>query len=196
MPEDTNKLDSFIKQIMDDARSESASILAAVDTDRGKAMEDAEREYRAEAERFVQSETARARAESGRAMSKKLLDDKRYLFQYRQKLSGELTEIVKGRLEAFAHTAEYSGQLVRLLQKALGLFGNAPMTVYLRQSDMPLAEELFRAFPDAALSFVEGNIELGGLICACPKRRLSADLTFDARLADISSRYSELFELQ
>jgi len=195
MAEEIKKLDAFIKEIMNDARSESESILAAVDTDRGRAMEDAEKEYRAEAERFVQSESARARAESGRAISGKLMDNKRSLFQYRQKLTDELTEDVKSRLEAYTQTPDYVKHLEGLLGKALKLFNYAPVTVYMRPVDLETIRRAGRALPRTGLTMKEGAFELGGLICECPERRLRADLTFDTRLAEIRSRYSELFEL-
>ena len=194
MPEDMRKLDIFIKTVMSDARSESEAILAAVDTDRSEAMSEAEKEYRAEADSYIQGELARAQSESGKAISRKLLDNKRALYQYRRKLAEELTEEVKRRLGEYTLTPDYGKRLEKLLRAALDRFGGAPVKVYLRPSDTGWTEQMRAAFPEADLTFEEGGFVLGGMICECAGLRLRADLTFDARLDEISARYSELFE--
>ena len=194
MPDDTKKLDSFIKEIMSDAKNESESILASVERDRRRALESARNEYRVEAESFYQSEIIRIRAESGRAISQKLMDNKRVLHQYRQEQTDELTKDVIRKLEAYTQTPEYIDHLHKLLGSALAQFHYEPVVVYLRPADVAMAAQVGQALPRAGITFEEGAIQLGGLICECPKRRLRADLTFDSRLAEISSRYSELFE--
>lgn len=196
MPEEITKLDAFIKVIMNDAKSESEAILSEVDANRGLALESAKKEYQDEADRYFQSELSRAKAESGRAVSKKLLENKRSLFHYRQKLGDELTEDVKNRIGEYTLTPEYGQRLEKLLQQALAQFHGSQVKVFLRPGDLILAQQ-FAKIPDYEnVAFEEGDIELGGLICECPSQRLRADLTFDTRLAEISSRYSELFELE
>ncbi|MCL1804675.1 MAG: V-type ATP synthase subunit E family protein [Clostridiales bacterium] len=196
MPDEAKKLDTFIKEIMNDARSGSESILAAVEADRSCAMAEAEREYRAEADRFVRDGAARARAESGRRISRKLMENKRALHQYRQELSAELTEDVKARLRAYTQTPEYLTRLESLLHEVLEQFDYESVTVYLRPIDLELIRQMGKALPRAGLTFEEGAFELGGLICECPGRRLRSDLTFDLKLEELSSRYSELFALE
>jgi vacuolar-type H+-ATPase subunit E/Vma4 len=194
MPDDQRKLDAFIKEIISDADRERDRIRADYRARMDEAIEEAKLTYCAEAERYFQNEMTRVRAESGRAISKKLMGDKHALFLYRQKLTDELSEDVKKRIDAYTRTPEYMIHLEKLFYTALEQFHFEPVVVYLRPVDLQTTTQIGKALPKDGITLKEGAFTLGGLICECPGRHLMLDLTFDAKFADISARYSELLE--
>jgi vacuolar-type H+-ATPase subunit E/Vma4 len=195
VPEDPKKLESFITMLVNDARSESDRIRADNRTRLTEAIAEAKLEFAAQAERHIQSGLAQARAESGRAISKKLVDDKQRLFLYRKKLTDELLDDVRRRIEAYARTPEYFIQLGAFLRTAMEQFEYEPVVVYLRPEDIQTMAQIGQALPGSGISIEAGTFVLGGLICECPGRHLMLDMTFDAKFAEISARHSEFEEL-
>ncbi len=124
-------------------------------------------------------------------------ENRRRLLEQRQVWADETAAKVTARVRDYTAGPEYPGRLAALLASALDVLGRGgPVTVYLRREDMALAGELQMTAKGAALSFMEGEFGLGGLIAASPKLGRRVDLSFDTALEAARDRFGELAGLE
>ena len=188
MPDMKKKLDRFTAAILAQATQETERTLDDVRRRRDEAYSAAEDQVLREAYQYIHREVARIKSESGRGVSKHMLDNKRKLYLRREQMAQET-------FEAFTKTPAYLSRLRALLDEALAtLSGSAEVQVFLRAEDLPLAQPLQASCGGARrLTFREGGFQLGGLVAESEQLGLRVDSSFDSAAGELSGHFAELF---
>ena len=196
MPEMTKKLDRFTAAILAEATAETERTLDDLKKKRAAALDQAEDRILLEAFHYIKNEVAAIRAETGRSVSRHMLDNKRALYLRREEISQEVFGLVRGRLETYTAAPAYAERLAGLYRQALDtLKGADDVRVYLRPADLPLAGGLRRAVPGREAEFEAGDFTLGGLVAESAGLGLRVDATFDNAMEELSGHFAELFGL-
>lgn len=196
MPELKQKLDRFTAAILSQATAEARQALDEVTAKRDKAYRDAEDHILTEVYRYIHGEVERVKSESGREVSRHMLENKHKLYLRREEIAREVFSAVADRIAAYTATQEYAARLNTLFHEALTALGGAEdVTVFLRPADMARAGELAASAPEVHIHFEEGSFALGGLIAQSLELGLYLDSTFDTALAELNGHFAELFGL-
>lgn len=196
MPEQTEKLLHFTQAVLDSATRESETLRRQLAQDRAEALSDARAQAREASRAYFDREAARIRAEAGREVSLRLMENKRQVYLRRKEIGQEVFDRVRERIEAFTASPEYPERLRALLVRALGqLKGAEQVTVYLRREDMHYTEALERWVGPVAVTWEEGDFSLGGLTIRCPELGQRVDCSYDSQLAELSGHFAETFGL-
>ena len=195
MPDMKMKLDRFTAAILAQATQETERTLDDVRRRRDEAYSAAEDQVLREAYQYIHREVARIKSESGRGVSKHMLDNKRKLYLRREQMAQETFALVREKIEAFTKTPAYLSRLRALLDEALAtLSGSAEVQVFLRAEDLPLAQPLQASCGGARrLTFREGGFQLGGLVAESEQLGLRVDSSFDSAAGELSGHFAELF---
>lgn len=194
MPEKNQKLDRFTAKILAEAAAESRRAMEEVEHRRELRLQQAEDEVLKEAYEYIHTEVARIQSESGRGLSRHMLDNKRTLALRRAEMAEEIFARVREKITAFTRTPAYTDRLTALLAEALErLPGAREVRVTLRKEDMGLQGTLAAAAPAVRLTFEAGDFHLGGLVVDAPELGLRVDSSFDSAAEDLSGRFAELF---
>lgn len=194
MPLNSQKLDRFLYQILEDAQLESQTIEARNEARRKAYLENAENEILAEVFNYIRSKASTIRNESGRAISRKILENKHALFQTRQKIKDDVLGEVRDRVIQFTETPDYAHALSEMVRSARKKLGDGPLQVTLRKADLHYVHQLLREQADgfAQITFSEGTFTLGGLVAESTEKNLLCDWTYDAALDEITDHFSEI----
>ena len=196
MPELSQKLDRFTATILAQATAEAKRALDEVKARREEAYSAAEDQILAEVYRYIRSEVGRIKSESGRAVSRHMLENKRRLYLRREEIAHEVFAAVREKITAYTATDDYAARLGALFHEALRtLNGAEDVTVCLRAADMGRAADLAEAAPEVLVRFEEGSFVLGGLIAESQELGLYLDSTFDTALEELDGHFAELFGL-
>ena len=194
MPEQLRKLDRFTAAILSEAAEEAEQTLETVKKKHDAAYSDAEKKIALEAYHYVHDEASRIRVESGRRVSRHMLDNKKTLYLRRGEIAAEVFEGVRARIEKFTQTPAYFNRLEELCRESMDILGGADdAKVLLRGEDADFARELAENFP--AVRFGEGEFSLGGLMAASESLGLFIDSTYDTAMEELSGHFAELFGL-
>ena len=186
MPELKQKLDRFTAAILSQATAEARQALDEVTAKRDKAYRDSEDRILTEVYRYIHGEVERIKSESGREVSRHMLENKHKLYLRREEIAREVFSAVADRIAAYN----------ALFHAALTAHGGAEdVTVFLRPADMARAGELAASAPEVHIHFEEGSFALGGLIAQSLELGLYLDSTFDTALAELNGHFAELFGL-
>lgn len=190
------KLEHFTSAIEADARSESEKILEDIRREMDSAMVAAEDDILNETFRYIKNEVARERTNSGRSVSRRMMDNKNALNARREEMSGQVMQKVTARLNDYVKTEEYFKGLVESARSILNEFNHAETVLYIRKSDESLAGKLKDALKGESFTVKTGDFELGGLMGACLATHMQIDETFDTKFSELRGRFAELFGLQ
>lgn len=197
MAEANSSFSRFSQIVLNDASRERSRILEDVETRRKTALREAEYTAAAAMRQTIQDETVRLEAESGRTISRHMLENNRRIATRREAISEEVFAAVRERLHQWNQTPEYREALGKLYCRAFEELGNPwDAVIYLRQEDLHLDSELARLLPGRHVEFREGPITLGGLIMDCHSKMLRVDLSYDTALDDLNGHFAELFGLR
>ena len=156
----------------------------------------AEARIKRETDAELQARSSEIKAETGRAISRRLLENKRAIASRREEMAKEVFAKVREKLLAFTETEAYLPHLKRLYREAFAALGNPfDGVILLRPEDMKYARELAAELPGRHVTFQEGSFSLGGLIVDCHSRLLRADQSYDTALGDLDGHFAELFGL-
>lgn len=162
MPELKQKLDRFTAAILSQATAEARQALDEVTAKRDKAYRDSEDRILTEVYRYIHGEVERIKSESGREVSRHMLENKHKLYLRREEIAREVFSAVADRIAAYTATQEYAARLNTLFHEALTALGGAEdVTVFLRPADMARAGELAASAPEVHIHFEEGFIRPG-----------------------------------
>lgn len=189
MPHIDEKIERFTKAITSGAVADSQAILEEVRRQRESSLATAEDEALNDAYQYIKNEISRIRTESGRQVSRKLMDNKRILYARRAELSEAVLRDVQEKLAAYVKQPAYAGHLTQLILEALSSFGDAPTVVSLRPEDMALVPQIEKQLAGRPVTFVEGHFRLGGMTAECPSRQQQINQTFDANWEDWKTRF-------
>ena len=197
MPDRNEKLTRFRQIILEDAKQERKNLLLKVSTERKARLQGEETRLKRETDAKVQAKTGEIYAESGRMISRKLLEDKRTVASRREEMAQELFAAVREKLLAFTETEDYLPHLKSLYVEAFAALGNPyDGVIWLRPQDMKYAKELAASLPGRHVTFQEGEFLLGGLIVDCHSRLQRADQSYDTALGDLDGHFAEMFGMR
>lgn len=195
MPNINQKLDRFTATILSAASEETERSMQEMRALRDAALQDAEDKVLLEAYQYIHSEVGRIKGESGRLVSRRMLDNKRALALRREEIAQEVLGLVGKKIAAFTATPAYRDRLEGLLREALErLDGAADLQLFLRPDDMALAERLRPLLP-AGSTLVPATFRMGGLIAQSQQLGLRVDSSFDSEAQALSGHFAELFGL-
>lgn len=196
MPDINEKIDIFSQIVLKDAAKERDALLEQVARERQKRLAEAEAKIKHETDLRVQVRASSISGESGRTLSKKLLEEKRIIATRREEIAKEVFQSVREKILEFTKTEEYLPHLKKLYVEAFSALGNPyDGVIWLRQEDLPFSRELAAALPGRHVTFQAGSFKLGGLIVDCHSKLLRADQTYDTALGDLDGHFAELFGL-
>ncbi|MDP4108621.1 MAG: V-type ATP synthase subunit E [Bacillota bacterium] len=188
------KLERFTSAILSDATKVCDNIRQEIDAEYTRALSEAENEILAEAFKYIKEEIAKIKAAEGKRLSKKLLEVKRTLFLRRSEIANNIFDELKGRIEAYTKTPEYTDNLISLSRKASGMLpGCGDVTVYMRSADMHRAEQIRSALSGYEVKFEEGGFYLGGIIFECKEKHIRIDESYDLAIAERYEHFTEMF---
>lgn len=196
MPDMTEKLDRFTAKILAEASAETQRAMDEVQQQRDRALRKAEDQVLREAYHYIRHEVARIKAEAGRSVSRRMLENQRALYLRREEMAQETFALVRARISAFTRTPAYGNRLAELLKDALGqLPGAEDVQVFLRAEDEGWIPQLTRAAGGRKLDFQRGEFRMGGLVARSPSLGLRVDASFDSAAEELSGHFAELFGL-
>lgn len=188
------KLERFASAILAEATAETDRTLAELAQQRDAAYASGEDKVLAEAYRYIHGEVGRIKTETGRMVSRHMMEDKRALYLRRDEIAAQVFARVRARIAAYTAQDEYPRRMRSILTDALAaLPGCREARLYLRAADAALGATL--THPDVKLEVREGDFLLGGLILEAPHLGKRVDATFDSTLEDLSGRFAEVFGL-
>lgn len=188
-----NKLDVFVRAIMDESTAEVNDILQQMETQHKQAIAAAKVSLEQEAERYKAAKISEIHARENRRINTRMTENKQKLLQFREACAKEDYQQVQDRLKAFTQEPAYPEHLKRLLERALRLLSrDSKADVFLRPEDMRFADELKRAVPDYNLTFRPGHLHSGGLQLVCYDRGMRVDMSFDSALGDLVGHFAEI----
>lgn len=196
MPDINEKLDIFKQIVLDDAARERDALLQEVAQVRQKRLTEAEAQIKRETELKVLARASVISGESGRALSRKILEEKRIIATRREEIAREVFQAVREKILEFTKTEEYLPHLKKLYVEAFSALGNPyDGVILLREEDLKYSRELAAALPGRHVTFQAGTFTLGGLIVDCHSKLLRADQSYDTALGDLDGHFAELFGL-
>ena len=196
MPEQTEKLLHFTEEVLRNATQQSEQMKQELDEARAAALAEAKIEAKDAARVYYDREAARIRAESGREVSRHLMDSKRKIYLRRKEITQEVFQKVSERIAAFTATPDYYEHMEQMLRTAMKqLPGATSVVVQLRSEDMPFATKLAAALAPVQVECQEGAFSLGGFIVHSSQLGLRVDCSFDNRLEELAGHFAESFGL-
>jgi vacuolar-type H+-ATPase subunit E/Vma4 len=196
MPDINEKLDIFKQIVLDDAASERDALIGEVTAATAERLAQAEAQIKRETEAKVQAQASAISGESGREISRKLLQNKRIIATRREEIAHEVFALVREKLLAFTQTPDYLEHLKALYVEAFSSLGNPyDGVILLREEDLQYSKALAATLPGRHVTFQAGSFKLGGLIVDCHSKLLRADQSYDTALGDLDGHFAELFGL-
>lgn len=196
MPEQTEKLLHFTEEVLRNAAQQSEQMKRELNQAKAAALAEAKIDAKDAARAYYDREAARIRAESGREVSRHLMDSKRKIYLRRKEITQEVFQQVCERIAAFTAGESYYTHMEAMLRRALELLpGAQAVTVQLRGEDMPFAPKLSAALAPVQVECQEGAFSLGGFIVHSSQLGLRVDCSFDNRLEELARHFAESFGL-
>lgn len=190
------KLDRFAAAIVAEASADTQQALAVLTEKRSAAYAAAEEQILNEVYHHIHSEVGRIKSETGRNISRHMLENKRALYLRRETISEEVFGKVRERIGTYTDSPAYRIRLAAILVNALAALGNpGTARVFLRVKDAHLADALAASRPGVTLTFFDGDFALGGLVADAPALGKRVDATFDSEIEQLSGCFAELFGL-
>lgn len=196
MPEQTEKLLHFTEEVVRNAAQQSEQMKKELDEARTAALAEAKIEAKDAARAYYDKEAARIRAESGREVSRHLMESKRQIYLRRKEITQEVFHKVCERIAVFTAGETYYAHVEAMLRRAMELLSGAKsVTVQLRAEDMAFAPKLSAALAPVQVECQEGAFSLGGFIVQSSQPGLRVDCSFDNRLEELAGHFAESFGL-
>ena len=196
MPEQTEKLLHFTEEVLRNATQQSEQMKHELDEARAAALAEAKIEAKDAARVYYDREAARIRAESGREVSRHLMESKRQIYLRRKEITQEVFQKVCERIAAFTASPDYYQHMEQMLRCAMEqLPGAKSVVVQLRAEDMAFAPKLSAALAPVQVGCQEGTFSLGGFIVHSSQLGLRVDCSFDNRLEELAGHFAESFGL-
>ena len=190
------KLDRFTATILAEATAETERAITALKQKKTEELSAAEDRILLETYNYIHGEVSRIKAEAGRRISARMLENKRAVCLRRDEIAREVFDAVREKIAAYTADPAYADRLRALLQEALHvLTGAEDVRVYLRPADRLHAAALAASAPELHLTFLDGTFSLGGLVAESPSLGLRCDSSFDSALEALEGHFAELFGL-
>ncbi|WP_458862712.1 V-type ATP synthase subunit E [Acidaminobacterium chupaoyuni] len=198
---DTNgdKLEHFRSVILNDADAQSKEILRQIEEEIRRRVDVASKKLKEENERYIREEAARIKAEAGRKVSQKMMEDKRDLFIRRGEVARKIANDVIGRLKRWVETPEYGEYLHLAVKNCFKQLpeGEDAVIISCRPQDLAKVEEILaRGHKRPYTVAQKESIRLGGIRLECPSKKVAVDHTLDSAFEETKGHIAEYIGLR
>lgn len=177
----------FSNAIISDAEKKRSDYMQKLKKDNEELIKNKEIEYKAEYEKRIADECAKADNEYGLAISKKRNELKRGLIMRRSEMFDEVFDEVTANISAYAETDEYRKNLVSEFEAAVDGLGEGALECAARECDISALKASAKA-ANVTFAEPEGAI-LGGFTLRNRAANLFADCTLDAKIAEQKEQF-------
>lgn len=177
----------FSNAIISDAEKKRSNYMQKLKKDNEELIKNKEIEYKAEYEKRIADECAKADNEYGLAISKKRNELKRGLIMRRSEMFDEVFDEVTANISAYAETDEYRKNLVSEFEAAVDGLGEGALECAARECDISALKASAKA-ANVTFAEPEGAI-LGGFTLRNRAANLFADCTLDAKIAEQKEQF-------
>ena len=189
MPKQYDKLSNFIQTIMEDVTRESQETIAKSDAEYQNRISEASDRCLADSYSFIKERISTIQMQAGQAISKKVLDNNRQIFQTRQEMKREILQLLHQKLEEYTTSDSYRKSLGTLTKTLYDSLKSQHITVFLRSQDMPLAPDIAALQPGYITVVPSDTITVGGVVGIAENNKRRIDASFDAMLRDIDEQF-------
>ena len=177
----------FSNAIISDAEKKRSNYMQKLKKDNEELIKNKEIEYKAEYEKRIADECAKADNEYGLAISKKRNELKRGLIMRRSEMFDEVFDEVTVNISAYAETDEYRKNLVSEFETAVDGIGKGALECTARECDISTLKASAKA-ANVTFAEPEGAI-LGGFTLRNRAANLFTDCTLDAKIAEQKEQF-------
>lgn len=132
----------------------------------------------------VQSKATHLRLESVKTIARDRLEAHRALLSHRTEKTAEVFAQVRSRLLEYAATLEYQNEALTRADAIKDEYDHTASTVFVRESDMALAEQIVKRLGNTAQIKTDPKIRIGGFKLRNSKAHILVDETLDERLEE------------
>ena len=177
----------FSNAIISDAEKKRSNYMQKLKKDNEELIKNKEIEYKAEYEKHIADECAKADNEYGLAISKKRNELKRGLIMRRSEMFDEVFAAVTANISAYAETDEYRKNIVSEFETAVDGIGKGALECAARECDISTLKASAKA-ANVTFAEPEGAI-LGGFTLRNRAANLFTDCTLDAKIAEQKEQF-------
>lgn len=182
------KLKHFEETSLEQAKSESMTMLREHKASLQKLVEEHKRMKKRQAELQLQTETVSLKRERNKALSKQQLELKRQIKKRQESLKDKLFVEVKTMLEEYMDTPAYQELLIRQIRNILKYAAGSPVTIYIDPADSSKLSSL-RAATGTPLTLSQISF-MGGTRAVVENRHVLIDNSFATKLAEEKAEFT------
>ena len=172
------------QSIMRISSHRSQEIRRQADEIRRQALSQAENEVLEQMYDKIQTEIAKIRQDAASSVAKCEFDTRQTLFRHREEIESRVFDAVRQRLLAFVAGTDYVDFLRQSVAHLAQQTGYDDSCLFLREQDLPLAEELIALYGHTCRVQVDPSIRIGGVRLENMAHGVAFDETLDARLEE------------
>ena len=188
-----DQLDYNLKRFADavyaDAENEKKATLEELSAKKEEQFSKIEDQLLRDCYHTIQSEIAKIRNQSQLVLSEETQKSRRQLLERREQIEESIFSAAEEKILSYTKSEEYRIRLKKELTDASVPYRTLPCTLFLREEDLHLADELCCLFEQCHAE--PGNIRLGGFILRCDEKHIRIDGTLDSRLAQKREEFKQ-----
>ncbi len=104
------------------------------------------------------------------------------LAQKRTDIADAVFALASEKLSAFVSCESYPAYLLSQAEELRRVFGSEQAELYVREADLPLAQQLQQSYGTQCTVLADASIQIGGLKARCESAKLFVDQTLDHEL--------------
>ena len=175
------KESKFLSAINQYAEKQKALISSEVERYKNQKIQQATEAGIKDAYELIQREIADRKTALIAEYSAKEAELRRGLFRERSRVASEVFALAEKKLIGYTATPEYKEAVIGSARKIREQIGSQSCEVYIKESDMPLAETIGNELPGSNVIPRE-DIRIGGIKAFCAEAGLMLDCTLDSAL--------------
>lgn len=176
------KSEAFFRAIREASREQESAIMADIQQYKAQQLAEARALADKKYEEYVSAAVAGFALEDGIEAEQRAAELKKEVIAVRTDITKSVFDDVHKKLEAFTGTPDYQELLLESAKKMAAFCGNAPITIYLREQDLPFADTIRAVSPTISVS-ADNTIGLGGLYGVCEEKAVRLNDLLETRLA-------------
>lgn len=181
----------FLNAIREHLEARQKDIEDEIAAVRRQERENAEAEAAALSEEYIRLESEAIRAQANRDSAQLETALRSELAAERARITQEVFDAARKKLEAFTKTTAYRDFLLRSAADIRRHYADKPVTVYLMPADLPARDAVLALLGSGGAVKEDTSILIGGCKAASPDTTLRIDDTLDARLEDLKQEFYE-----
>lgn len=182
MPDTVSKTDNFLKAIEKYAQEQRSKIESEAEDFKKHELNKAEEEGLREAYVLIQKKMTDIRTKIAADLSRAETASRKKIFIRRKEIEDAVFEKAAKKLAEYTETDDYEKAMEKSAKRAGDLLDADDAVIYVRKSDLHMAEKLKKAFGHSVSVEAGSEIRLGGLTAQSRSRGLLVDETLDSRL--------------